>query len=100
MNQKSSGVVESAKDTIKATLGMAEPEQERGGGDAQGVVRSLIERIEKEGAGKVFGGTMWNQEQGQRIEKALKKTQEFYAGDPGIIVAWYVSPVSPFLPLR
>jgi mannose-6-phosphate isomerase len=88
MNQKSSGLVESAKDTIKAVTGLAEPEKERGGGDAQGVVRSLIERIERDGPGAVFAGTMWNQEQRQRIEKALKKTQEFYAGDPGIIVAW------------
>ncbi|KAJ9094035.1 hypothetical protein QFC21_006136 [Naganishia friedmannii] len=90
MNQKSSGVLESAKDAIKAVTGLArEPERERGGGDAQGVVRSLIERIERDGAGEVFGGTMWDQEQGQRIERALKKTQEYYAGDPGIIVACF-----------
>lgn len=90
MNPKSSGILESAKDALKTVTGTQEPERERGGGDAQGVIRSLIERIEKDGPGSVFAGTMWNDEQRKRISTALKKTQEFYAGDPGIIVAWYV----------
>ncbi|KAJ9120290.1 hypothetical protein QFC22_003190 [Naganishia vaughanmartiniae] len=97
MNQKSSGVLEFAKDTIKTVTGLAESKAERGGGDAQGVVRSLIERIEKDGPGKVFVGSMWDQEQKKRIEQALKKTQEYYAGDPGIIVAWCVERPSCFL---
>jgi hypothetical protein len=91
LNPKSSGILESAKDALKAVTGTQEPPHERGGGDAQGVIRSLIERIEKDGPGSVFAGTMWNEDQKQRIETALKKTQEFYAGDPGIIVAWCVS---------
>lgn len=91
LNPKSSGILESAKDALKAVTGTQEPAAERGGGDAQGVVRSLIERIEQHGVGSVFGGTMWNEHQKKRISVALKKTQEFYAGDPGIIVAWCVN---------
>lgn len=90
MRPKSSGVLETAKDALKAVTGTQEPPAERGGGDAQGVVRALMERIEREGVESVFGGTMWNEEQKKRISVALEKTQRYYAGDPGIIVAWYV----------
>jgi hypothetical protein len=90
LNPKSSGILESAKDALKAVTGTLEPPKEQGGGDAQGVIRSLISRIEKQGPGSVFAGTKWTEEQSRRIETALKKTQEFYAGDPGIIVAWCV----------
>jgi mannose-6-phosphate isomerase len=90
MNQKSSGILETAKDALKAVTGTQEPPKERGGGDAQGVVKSLIERIDAHGPGSVFTGQEWDEDQKRRISVALKKTQEFYAGDPGIIVAWYV----------
>lgn len=88
MDQKSSGILETTKDALKAVTGTQEPPKERGGGDAQGVVKSLIERIDAQGPGSVFAGQEWDEDQKKRIGVALKKTQEFYAGDPGIIVAW------------
>ncbi|GHJ84096.1 hypothetical protein NliqN6_0498 [Naganishia liquefaciens] len=89
LNPKSSGILESAKDVLKTLTGTQDPPMERGGGDAQGVIRSLIDRVEQHGPEAVFAGTMWNDDQKQRISAALRKTQEFYAGDPGIIVACF-----------
>lgn len=92
MNQKSSGVLETAKDALKAVTGT--PASDLSGGDAQRVVSALIARIDSEGPGSVFAGVEWNDGQKRRIGEALKKTQESYAGDPGIIIAWYVPRLS------
>jgi hypothetical protein len=55
-------------------------------GPVSGTIKSLLDRIKREGE-TALQGVEWSEDERMNVLVALKKLNDYYAGDPGVLLA-------------